>query len=272
MEATVPLRRAALSAAGSDLLPLDEGGGDGVVEIRRRLDQAFVGGGSDRGHGRGDRVHPRRLVLLAGKIEGLLLDQIHHPLELVFGPDRELDRDRPGPQPGPDLLDHRLEVGPRPVHLVDERQPGNVEAVGLAPDRLRLRLHPGDPAEDHNRPVEHAQRALDLDCEVHVARGVDQMQLVVPPFEAGGRRGDGDAALALLWHPVHLGLAVVHLPDLVDPSGVEQESLADGGLARIDMRDHADVSRAGELRLLGGSDFGRGGHEGRANYRGKSRS
>ena len=36
------------------------------------------------------------------------------------------------------------------------------------------------------------------------------------PLEGGGGGGDGDAALALLRHPVHLGLAVVDLADLVD--------------------------------------------------------
>ena len=138
---------------------------------------------------------------------------------------------------------------------------GHVKAVGLPPDRLGLGLDPRDPAEHHHRPVEHAQRALDLDGEVDVAGGVDQVQLVVAPLDGGGGRRDGDAALALLRHPVHLGLAVVHLADLVDASGVEQEPLADGGLAGVDVRDHPDVAGAGELGLLCDSGFGRGGHE-----------
>ena len=79
--------------------------------------------------------------------------------------------------------------------------------------------------------------------------------LVAAPLEGGGGGGDGDAALALLGHPVHLGLAVVHLADLVDASGVEEEALADGGLAGVDVRDDADVAHARELRRLGRLDL-----------------
>ena len=63
----------------------------------------------------------------------------------------------------------------------------------------------------------------------------------------GGRGGDGDAALALLRHPVHLRLAVVDLADLVDAPGVEEEALADRRLAGVDVRDDADVAHAGQL-------------------------
>ena len=43
------------------------------------------------------------------------------------------------------------------VHLVDEGDARNAVLVGLAPDRLRLRLDPADRAEDGDGPVEDAQ-------------------------------------------------------------------------------------------------------------------
>ncbi len=71
-------------------------------------------------------------------------------------------------------VDHRLhaavEVGADPVHLVDVGDPRHVVLVGLTPDRLGLRLDAGDGVEQRDRAVEHAQRALDLDSEVDVAR------------------------------------------------------------------------------------------------------
>src|SRR6185312_904869 len=109
------------------------------------------------------------------------------------------------------------------------------------------------------------QAALDFDGEVDVTRRVDEVDVVGPPGEAGRRGGDGDAALALLRHPVHGRLALVDLPDLVDPSGVEQESLADGGLACVDVGDDADVADACHLA---GRGFGGGGH-GAAKYKGR---
>ena len=71
---------------------------------------------------------------------------------------------------------------------------------------------------------------------------VDQVDLVLLPLERGRGGGDRDAALALLLHPVHLGLAVVDLADLVDLSRVEQEPLGHGRLAGVDVSDDAEVA------------------------------
>ena len=66
--------------------------------------------------------------------------------------------------------DAAVEVGADAVHLVDEADPRHAVLVGLAPDRLRLRLDAGDAVEHRHRTVEHAQGTLDLDGEVDVAR------------------------------------------------------------------------------------------------------
>jgi len=74
------------------------------------------------------------------------------------------------------------------------------------------------------------------------------MDLVLLPLERRRGGGDRDAALALLVHPVHLGLAVVDLADLVNLAGVKQEPFRDRGLARIDMCNHAEVADQVDLR------------------------
>ncbi len=147
--------------------------------------------------------------------ERLVLDQVDDALELVLGADRELDRQRVGAEALLHRLDRVVEVGADAVHLVDERDAGDVVLVGLAPDGLRLRLDAGDRVEDGDRAVEDAQRALDLDGEVHVAGRVDDVDAVALPL--AGRRGGGDrdAALLLLLHPVHDGGALVDLAHLV---------------------------------------------------------
>ena len=61
--------------------------------------------------------------------------------------------------------------------------------------------------------------------------------------------GDGDAALPLLDHPVHLGGALVDLADLVGLAGVVEDPLGRGGLARVDVGHDADVARASERVL-----------------------
>lgn len=71
---------------------------------------------------------------------------------------------------------------------------------------------------------------------------VDDIELVVFPERGRGRRGDGDAALLFLFHPVHGGCAVVHLTNLVVDTGVVQDALGGCGLAGIDVRHDAEVA------------------------------
>ena len=69
-----------------------------------------------------------------------------------------------------DHVDAAVELGADAVHLVDEADARDAVLVGLPPDRLGLRLDAGDGVEHRDGAVEDAQRALDLDGEVDVAR------------------------------------------------------------------------------------------------------
>ncbi len=198
---------------------------------------------------RGD-VDQLELDALAGLVpdDRLHADQVDDALELLFRADRDLQRNRVGAQARTHLLVNLEEVGADAVHLVDERKPRHLVLVGLAPDRLRLGLHPTDRAVDHAGPVQHPHRALDLDGEVHVSRRVDDVDVVLGIGlvhalpEAGGRRGgDGDATLLLLLHPVHGGGAIMHLTDLVIDAGIEQDALGRRGLAGVDVSRNANV-------------------------------
>src|SRR5699024_7441367 len=96
--------------------------------------------------------------------------------------------------------------------------------------------------EHRDGAVQHTQGPLDLDGEVDVAGGVDDVDLVVMPVAGGGRGGDGDPALLLLRHPVHRGGALVGVTDLVVDAGVVQDPLGGSGLAGVDVRHDADVA------------------------------
>ena len=172
----------------------------------------------------------------------LHLDEVDDAGEVALAADRQLDDGRGGLQAVDDHVDGAVEVGAGAVHLVDEAHPRHVVLVGLTPHRLGLGLDAGDRVEHGDGAVEHAERTLDLDGEVDVARRVDDVDAVIVPVGGGGRRRDGDAALLLLGHVVHDRRALVDLTDLVGLAGVEEDALRRRGLARVDVGHDPDVA------------------------------
>ena len=186
---------------------------------------------------------------------GLHADQVDDAGEVVLSADRQLHDERGRTQLGLDGVDGVVEISAELIHLVDEADTRNAVLVGLTPHGLRLRLHAFLAIEHGNGAIEHSQGTFHLGREVHVARGIDDvdlellllvMGLTIP--EAGGGRGlDGDAALLLLSHEVHRRGAIVGLADLVVLAGVVQDTLGGGGLAGIDVSHDADVTDLVEI-------------------------
>ena len=204
-------------------------------------------------------AHRHVALGVAGPHEGPHLDEVDDADELALGADRELEHQRLRAEALDDRVDREVEVGTELVHLVDEADARHVVLVGLAPDRLGLGLDALLAVEDGDGTVEHAQRTLDLDREVDVAGGVDDVDLVLVPEAGHGGRRDRDAALLLLLHPVGRRGAVVGLADLVVDARVEQDALGGGGLAGIDVRhdaDVADLAQVGEHVLCHGGSSG----------------
>src|SRR5699024_1344349 len=197
-----------------------------LLQVRRDLLDRRVG--TDRG--------------LPPPVVRLHLQQVDHAVELVLGADGQLQDQRLGAEPVDDGLDGEVEVRAQLVHLVDEADAGDVVLLGLPPDLLGLRLDALLAVEDGDGTVEDTERPLDLDREVDVPGGVDDVDLVVFP-EAGHRGGgNGDAALILRLHPVYLRCTVVRLTGLAVDARVVQDVLGRGGLTGVDVRHDADVA------------------------------
>jgi hypothetical protein len=85
-----------------------------------------------------------------------------------------------------------------------------------------------------------------------VPRGIDDVDAMLGTIElihalpeTGRRsRGDGDATLLLLLHPVHGRSAVMHFTDLVIDTGVKQDALGHRRLAGVDVRADTDIAVA----------------------------
>ena len=153
---------------------------------------------------------------------------------------------------------HLEEIGPGPIHFVHERQAWHAVLVGLTPDGFGLGLHTTHGAIHHAGAIKHPHRTLDLDREVDVSRGVNNVDPVlgarrIHSFPETGRRSrrDRDPTFLFLFHPVHRGGAIVDFTDLVVHPGVEQDAFSSRRLAGVDMRRNADVAVALDRSLAG---------------------
>ena len=174
-------------------------------------------------------------------------DEVNNTGERFFCADRKTNRHGRSSQFDLDVVDASEEVRTHAVHLVNIGDLRHAVFIGLAPYRLALGLNLAHRVECRDGSVQHTQRALHLNGEVHMTGSVDQIDLKdlasIVPECSGCSRGDGNSPLLLLHHPVHSGGAVMNLPDLVRLSRVEQDALRRGGFAGIDVRHDTDVTR-----------------------------
>ena len=191
---------------------------------------------------------------------GDVLDQVDHALEFFTLADRDEERVSVALELLADVVDGAEVISTGTVHLVNEGDARDAVLVHLAPDGLRLGLHTSNGAENGDGAIEHAERALHLGREVHVARGVDDVDAMVDvremaflglPAGGDGGRGDRDTTFALLLHPVGGSGTVVHFAHLVHHSGVKENTLRGGGLAGVDVRGDTDVTRVLERERAG---------------------
>ncbi len=188
------------------------------------------------------RILLRRLVRVLAETHGHVADNVHCAGELVLLPNRYLDDRRRGLQTIANHADRAPEVGAGAIHLVDEADAGHAVLVGLVPDGLRLGLHAGHAIKYHYATVQHAQAALHFHGEIHVARGIDDVDAMVAPETGGSGRRDGNTTLSLLIHPVHHRRTLVGLAQLVGTSSEKEDAFGHSRLTRVDMGNDADVA------------------------------
>ena len=178
---------------------------------------------------------------------GLHGEQIDHADEIDFGADRQDHDERVRAEDLLHLGDDAVEIRADAVELVDVNDAGNLGIVGVAPVGFRLRLNAAGTAEHADAAVEHLERTVNFDGEVHVAGGVDDVELISLPEAGGGGGLDGDAALGFLFHEVHGGCAIVNFPDFVDLAGELENAFGGGRFARINVGENADVAVFAEV-------------------------
>ena len=153
-----------------------------------------------------------------------------------------------------DLLGPLVGLGAGQVDFIDDGDEFQIRVDGLVEVGHGLGFDALGGVDHQHGPLAGGQGPADFVVKVHVAGGVDEVQLVglaVPHVvhrHGGGL--DGDAPLALQIHVVEgllARIAFIHHP------GALQHAVGQGGLAVVDVRDDAevaDVRRGGDLRGL----------------------
>src|SRR3989344_3249190 len=85
-----------------------------------------------------------------------------------------------------------------------------------------------------------ARSVDDIYFMLNVRRHFDEF---LRPIASHRGRGNGNAAFALLLHPVSHGLALMHRADFVDHAGVVKDAFRDSSLAGVYMGDNAYITR-----------------------------
>jgi len=176
-----------------------------------------------------------------------IIYKVYQTGEFVFGPDRQNDRQRIGSETLLDLSANVQEIGAGTVHFIYVTDTRHAVLVGLTPYGFGLGFHAAHGAERGHRTVQHAQRTFHLGGEVHVTRGVDDIDLIglifVLPKSGRRSRSDGNTTFLLLNHPVHRSGTFVHLADFMGFSRVEKDTFRSSRFTGIDVSHDPDISR-----------------------------
>jgi len=220
------------------------------VVLEEFLEQLFIGLGCKQFLGDVTQFESRPHVGLI-PVDGFHADEVDHAFKFFFGADWQLNWNGVSAEALFDLLNHTQIVRTCAIHLVDENHAWHVVLVALSPDCFRLRFDTTHRTQNGDSAVEHAQAALYFNREVNVARRIDDIDSVLiemlihaAPKTGGRSRGNRDAALLLLLHPVHNSRAIVHLANLVRYTGIEKNALSRRRLTGINVRHDADIAIA----------------------------
>ena len=114
-----------------------------------------------------------------------------------------------------------------------------------------MRLYAARSTENANTTVEHLQRTVNFDSEVHVPGRIDDVQTMSVPLATGRSGLDSNAALLLLVHEVGGSRAIVHFTDFVNLAGEFQDPLGCGGFTGINVGKNADIPIFVQVSHLG---------------------
>ena len=192
-------------------------------------------------HGKLRRVDGAAARVTLRKRENFLLLAVVHALEVHAAADRPVHRVRADAELLFELFEQIVGAARLAVHLVDEREDGDMPHGADLEELARLRLDALGRVDDHDGAVRRHKRAVGVLGEVLMAGGVENVDAVAVIFKLEHGRRDGNAALLFQLHPVgdrmaRRRLALYRAGELDRPS-VEKELFRQCRFARVRVGD-----------------------------------
>ena len=172
---------------------------------------------------------------------GVRVKQVHDAGEAGFGADGNLHRDQ---VPAKALLKgfhDRVEVGVFPVYLGDEDYAGQVSFLGYVPHLAGADLYSRLGRNHYDGGVGDSNAGYDLSAIVGVSRGVEDVDLVVPPLGVQDTGIDARGPLMLFRLEVGGGGAVFHSSEPRRGARRMEHRLGQYSLASATMRQKHDI-------------------------------
>ena len=137
------------------------------------------------------------------------------------------------------------------VHLVHEREDGDMAQRADFEQLLRLGLDALCAIDDHDGGVRGHERAVRILGEILVAGRIEDVHAAAVVFELQYGRCDGDAACLLDVHPVGHGMLraalALHGTGRLDAAAVQQQLLGQRRFARVGVGDDGERPAGGYL-------------------------
>ena len=169
-------------------------------------------------------------------------DQVDDARESIGFSDRNLDGNGLRAEAFLQAAQRVVEVGVFLVQEIDHHHAGQAVLVRVLPGALRLHLDAFYGLDHDGHVVRDAHGAVHFAGEIGIARGVENMEVVVVPFAVQRRQVHGNAVFDLFLAVVRHGVAVVHATEPVRGAGVEEHGFRQGGLAAPPVAREANVS------------------------------
>ena len=128
------------------------------------------------------------------------------------------------------------------VQLTHDNRTRHVPFSTKRPSLLCLRLHPVDPVQHDQRRIRGHQSTLGF-MQKHVKTWrIDEIDLMLVPFERGQSRLNGELPRPFFLVKVGGGSALIDLGDAVDGTSSVQEGRGELGLASVQVADQSNIT------------------------------